>query len=88
MFKPKGVQCQSCGMPLSRDPQKGGTNADGTTSSEFCSYCYQNGKFVIDNVSVEEFQKRCVENMKKKGIPGFIARWFSKSIPNLKRWKN
>ncbi|MBC7771253.1 MAG: hypothetical protein H7210_02040 [Pyrinomonadaceae bacterium] len=29
MFRPKGPACQSCGMPLSKDPRGGGTNADG-----------------------------------------------------------
>ena len=28
--------CQSCGMPLSRDPNGGGTNADGSASAMYC----------------------------------------------------
>ena len=35
-------KCQSCGMPLKSDPGGGGTNADGTHSDEYCSYCYVN----------------------------------------------
>jgi len=38
--------CQSCGMPLNKDPQSGGTNADGSKNEKYCSYCYQNGAFV------------------------------------------
>ena len=37
--------CQSCGMPMNKDPRNGGTNADGTNSAEYCSYCYVNGAF-------------------------------------------
>ncbi|HEV2843185.1 MAG TPA: zinc ribbon domain-containing protein [Chthoniobacterales bacterium] len=35
--------CQSCGMPLKKSPGGGGTNADGTISTIYCSYCYENG---------------------------------------------
>ena len=41
MFKPKGPFCQSCGMPLSRDSLGGGTNADGSSSTEYCSHCFR-----------------------------------------------
>ncbi|WP_307428899.1 zinc ribbon domain-containing protein [Bacillus sp. V2I10] len=34
--------CQSCGMPLYRDEHGGGTEANGTKSSKYCSHCYQN----------------------------------------------
>ena len=30
--------CQSCGMPMKRDPQRGGTNADGSKSTMYCSH--------------------------------------------------
>jgi hypothetical protein len=36
--------CQSCGMPMSRDPNGGGTNADGSTSLKYCSHCYAGGR--------------------------------------------
>ncbi|MCX6719896.1 MAG: zinc ribbon domain-containing protein, partial [Candidatus Staskawiczbacteria bacterium] len=48
--------CQSCGMPLSKDPAGGGTNADGTKSIMYCSYCYQKGVFTR-NCTVQEMQK-------------------------------
>jgi hypothetical protein len=37
--------CQSCGMPLTRDPKCGGTEKDGTKNLKYCSYCYVNGVF-------------------------------------------
>ena len=37
--------CQSCGMPMSKDPEKGGTEKEGSKSLMYCSYCYTNGKF-------------------------------------------
>ena len=45
----KNKFCQSCGMPMSKDPQGGGTNADGSKNENYCSYCYQNGEFTFDS---------------------------------------
>jgi len=39
--------CQSCGMPMSRDEKGGGTNADGSKSAMYCSHCYAGGKFTL-----------------------------------------
>lgn len=44
MFGPKGPFCQSCGMPLSKDPLGGGTNADRSRNTEYCSHCYKSGR--------------------------------------------
>ncbi len=80
--------CQSCGMPTSRDPQKGGTEKDGSNSSKYCSYCYQNGTFTspeIDNP--KKMQAFCIEKMKEQGMPKFIAWIFTRGIPKLERWK-
>jgi hypothetical protein len=32
----KNKFCQSCGMPMKRDPQGGGTNADGSINENYC----------------------------------------------------
>jgi len=51
-----GSNCQSCGMPLSKDPDGGGTNTDGTRSQTYCSFCYENGAFVQSDMDVTAFQ--------------------------------
>ena len=78
--------CQSCSMPLDKDPGKGGTNADGSKSDKYCSFCYQNGAFVRE-MTVEEMQAYVKEKMKKMGFPGFLAGMMTKGIPDLERWK-
>lgn len=80
--------CQSCAMPLKKDPNKGGTNADGSTSHMYCSYCFQDGQFVNPEMKVEEMQEFVKGKMKEMGIPGFMAGMFTKGIPKLERWKN
>ncbi|MBL0743529.1 zinc ribbon domain-containing protein [Chryseolinea lacunae] len=80
--------CQSCGMPLKRDPKGGGTNADGSKSVMYCSYCYEDGKFTLSNITVDEMKARVKDKMKEMGFPGFLAGFFTKNIPTLERWKN
>jgi len=86
MFKPKGPYCQSCGMPLSKDPQGGGTEANGGKSAEYCSHCYTEGRFVEPNLTVEQMVAKVQAKMKEMHIPGFLAKSFTKDIPKLRRW--
>ncbi len=79
--------CQSCGMPLSRDEQGGGTNADGSKSRMYCSNCYQNGQFTLPDLTMEGMKDRVKEKLKEYGFPGFIAGIFTRNIPKLERWK-
>ncbi len=78
--------CQSCGMPLNKDVNGGGTNADGTKSNEYCSLCFNNGAFLHPDFSVEEMQGHCVEQLSLKGMPRVMAWIFTRGIPKLDRW--
>ena len=86
MFKPKGPYCQSCGMPLSKDEKGGGSEADGSKSSEFCSHCYVAGKFTEPEITANQMVEKVKAKMKEMHVPGFLARSFTKDIPSLKRW--
>jgi len=78
--------CQSCGMPLKKDPKGGGTEADGSHSAMFCSLCYENGNFRQPDITAEEMKVFVKEKLKEMGLPGFLANWMSRGIPKLKRW--
>jgi len=78
--------CQSCGMPLSRDPRGGGTNADGSKNSTFCSHCYEGGRFTMPDITVKEMQGRVKDKLKGVGFPGFMSGLFTRKIPKLERW--
>jgi len=73
-------------MPLSKDKNGGGTNADGSTSMEYCSNCYQNGAFVLPDITMQQMVERVKGKMKEMHIPRFLANYFTKDIPTLKRW--
>ena len=78
--------CQSCGMPLKKDEKGGGWEANGTKSTKYCSYCYQDGKFTQPNITVEQMQHFVKGKMKEMGFPGFMGGFFTKGIPKLDRW--
>lgn len=81
--------CQSCSIPLKKDPKSGGTEEDGTLSKKYCSYCYQNGEFCSPEIdTAEKMQKFCIKKMREQGMPGIIARLFTRSIPRLERWRH
>lgn len=81
MFGPKGPFCQSCGMPLSKDTGK-------RESTEYCSKCYQNGGFTEPNITLEQMQAKVMNKMKEMHFPKFMGKWFTKDMPNLKRWQS
>ena len=79
--------CQSCGMPMSKDEKGGGTNADGAKSTMYCSHCYANGKFTLPDITVSQMQNRVRAKLKAFGIPGPLGWFFTRRVPNLARWK-
>lgn len=82
-----GKICQSCGMPLDKDENKG-TNSDGTKNEEYCKYCYQNGKFTDEGISLKDKIEKNVQMSVKMGMPEDKAREMAENtLPNLKRWK-
>ena len=81
--------CQSCGMPLSKDPAHGGSEADGTKSAKFCSFCYQNGTFTAPDITVQEMQALCIKMMHQNmKMPRPVAWLLTRSIPRLERWRS
>ncbi len=81
--------CQSCLKPMKKDPEGGGTEADGSKSMKYCSFCYTNGQF--NNPEIDTAQKMQVyvkDVLKKMGYPGIIANLIVKKIPSLERWKS
>ena len=84
--------CQSCGMPLASAEQFG-TEADGSQSTDYCAYCYKDGKFLQDCTMdemiehcaqfVEEFNKDSEKKVTREEAIAQMKEFF----PHLKRWK-
>lgn len=80
--------CQSCGMPLRRDEHGGGTNADGSKSTTYCSHCYQAGRFVMPDLTVQQMRERVKVKLAGAGVPRPLAALLTRRIPKLRRWKS
>jgi len=78
--------CQSCGMPLSKDPRHGGLEKDGTHSSKYCSLCYDDGVFLQPDIKVTSMQHLVIHALQQKGWPKPLAWLATRGIPRLERW--
>lgn len=79
--------CQSCGMPFSRDAQGGGTERDGSKSTMYCSHCYVDGQFTLPDITSAKMKERVKGKIVEAGFPKFAAGFFVKNIHKLDRWK-
>jgi hypothetical protein len=76
-------------MPLNKDEQGGGTNADGSNSTMYCSKCYQHGAFTRPEIdSPEKMQVLVKEKLKEMGFPGFLAGLFTKGFRSWSGGRN
>lgn len=80
--------CQSCGMPLKRDKEGGGTNKDKSKSTMYCSHCYKDGEFTWPDATALDMKQKVKSKLKEFGMPGFLACFFVRNIHKLKRWKS
>ena len=75
-------------MPLSKDPEGGGANKDGTRSTMYCSYCFKDGELLQPDMTLAEMKALVRDKLKEMGFPGFLAGFFTMGISKLERWKN
>lgn len=74
-------------MPLKQDPKRGGTEADGSRSKDYCSYCYVSGSFVDEAITLSDMQEKLRKIMEEKHFsPALIERTVT-FLPKLKRWR-
>jgi hypothetical protein len=64
----------------------GGTEANGSTSTMYCSHCYQQGRITLPDITVHQMIDLVKGTMKEMYIPGFPTYFMTKNIPKLKRW--
>lgn len=87
MGKSKPI-CQSCGMPLENDPGNGGTNSDNTKSNKYCSFCYRNGAFLDEGITLQQKIEKNIGMAVNMGMLEEQARKMAESIlPELERWR-
>ncbi|WP_018616417.1 zinc ribbon domain-containing protein [Segetibacter koreensis] len=78
--------CQSCTMPIDNINDRG-TEKDGSKSSEYCKYCYQNGAFINPDMTMEQMKSFLAAQMPKMNIQADIIEKSLNILPYLKRWQ-
>lgn len=81
--------CQSCGMPMGTTDELYGTEANGTKSPLYCTYCYQNGDFTFQG-TMDEMIEICVPHMIESSgemTEDSAREMLRMFLPNLNRWK-
>jgi len=86
---PPGPSCQSCGMPMFRDQNGGGTEMDGVTRSiEYCSRCYKDGKFTEPDLTVDEMIARIQERLRSEGMAEPVIERNLMAVYGFTRWSD
>jgi NAD-dependent SIR2 family protein deacetylase len=81
-------QCQSCGMPMKKDKNGGGSESGGTLSPKYCSSCYQDGAFIKPEMTLTEMQSLVDRVLKDEMGWWKVFRWLAaRQLPTLERWK-
>ncbi len=84
----KHIICQSCGMPVQKT-EDFGTNIDGTRNGEYCHFCFKEGRFIDEGITMEQKINKLVSiAVSQMNIPEAKARAQAvEVIPTLKRWR-
>jgi len=67
--------CESCGMPMHKLADFG-TNKDSTINTEYCHFCYLQGKFVDHGITLEQKIEKNINMAEKMEMPKEDARIF------------
>jgi|APSaa5957512535_1039671.scaffolds.fasta_scaffold403284_2 hypothetical protein len=80
--------CQSCGMPMKQEEDQGSDEL-GCRSEDYCKFCFQNGKFVDEGISLNGKIDKLVEmGVSQLGMSEEMAREMAEvKLHGLKRWR-
>jgi hypothetical protein len=74
-------------MPMTKDTDYG-TSKDETKNNAYCTFCYREGKFTDEGITLEQKIEKNVQIAVKMGWPEEKAPEMAEStIPKLKRWR-
>ncbi len=75
-------------MPMKKDEDYG-TNADESKNDEYCCFCFKDGRFLDEGITMEQKIENLVEiGIIKLGMEEAQARTMARTtIPGLRRWK-
>ena len=76
-------------MPMKKEKDSG-TNSDRSPNLEYCCFCFRNGRFTDEGISLQEKIDKLVRiSVQQLGLRKDLARNMAETkLPQLKRWKN
>jgi hypothetical protein len=78
--------CQSCSLPMGIDHVKG-SEKDGSKSTNYCMYCYENGAFKEPSMTLGQMISIVETQMEEMNLPLKLIETSINKIPKLGRWK-
>lgn len=75
-------------MPLSADPVGGGTEADGSKSTTYCSFCYRRGHFTDPSLTMAEMIVKLEPITARYHMPPSVVQATKAALPHLERWRS
>jgi hypothetical protein len=73
-------------MPIDRLEDRG-IEKDGTKSTQYCKYCYQNGEFTEPDLTFEQMKANAILQMRKQHVADQLIQQSVSALSGLKRWK-
>lgn len=67
--------CENCGMSMHKLADFG-TNKDSTINTEYCHFCYMQGRFLDHGITMEQKIEKNIFIAEKMGIPKEDATFF------------
>jgi hypothetical protein len=77
--------CQSCGMPID-EPKLMGIEKDGSKSTIYCIYCYQDGEFTHPEMTIEEMKQHVRSELYNIHATELVISKAVARVPHLSRW--
>lgn len=79
-------RCQSCGRSLGEG--RYGTNADGSSTHEYCNQCYRQGRFAEPELTLQQMVDRSITRMLRESHVAYedVRQFAERMIPELQRW--
>jgi len=87
--QPRGSCCQNCAMPMAQTKFMG-TEADGSKSEKYCVYCYQDGKFIQPDTTLEQMIEISAKGWSDQDPTVTFDQaeaQMANVIPQLERWR-
>ncbi|MCL2472578.1 MAG: zinc ribbon domain-containing protein [Treponema sp.] len=79
--------CQSCGLPFNEEHRKFISKEKDGSDSEYCTFCYKDGKFLNPEATAEEMIGIGVSHLANKIGEKAAREELGRFVPTLKRWR-